>query len=183
MGTIIVSTNVTLDGISQDPTGDEGFAFGGWFEEMSPADREAWAKIEFEEAMSTDAMLFGARSYEWFASRWVGREGDWGQRLQNLPKYVVRSRPGRDDWGPTHDIDGDVVAQISTLKDSIDGTIVVYASYQLVQTLVEHDLVDEVRLFVFPHLVGQEDVCSASSALASPFEWSVQTESAMVSST
>lgn len=101
MGKIVVSTNVTLDGISQDPTGDEDFEFGGWFNQIPDADREAWVKAEFDEALSTDAVLLGGRSYEWFAERWVGREGAWGERLQSLPKYVVRSTDGRFDWGPT----------------------------------------------------------------------------------
>src|SRR5689334_21765950 len=106
MGSIVISTNVTLGGMSQDPTGEEGFAFGGWFETMSPSDREAWAKIEYEEAMATEAYLIGGRTYEWFASKWVGREGAWGERLMEIPKYVVRTSEGRSDWGPTHVIDG-----------------------------------------------------------------------------
>jgi dihydrofolate reductase len=154
MGRIVVSTNTTIDGISQDPTGEEGFAFGGWFTRISDADREAWAKAEFDEALGTAAILLGARSYEWFAQRWVGRPGDWAVRLNELPKYVVRTSAGRSDWGPTTELVGDVATQIARLKQSIDGDIVVYASHQLVPTLMEHDLVDEVRLIVFPHVVG-----------------------------
>jgi dihydrofolate reductase len=154
MGRIVVSTNVTLDGISQDPTGDEGFKFGGWFLRISDTDREAWAKTEYDEAMGTDAYLLGGRSYEYFAERWVGREGGWAERMQGLPKYVVRSSAGRSDWGPTTVIAGDVVDKVSKLKQTIAGDIVVYASYQLVQTLLEHDLVDEVRIIVFPSVLG-----------------------------
>jgi dihydrofolate reductase len=154
MGRIVVSTNVTLDGISQDPTGDEGFTFGGWFLQISDADREAWAKAEYEEALGTDAYLLGGRSYEWFAQRWVGREDAWAKRMDGLPKYVVRSTAGRSDWGPTTVLDGDVVGAVSKLKQSVAGDIVVYASYQLVHTLMEHDLVDEVRLIVFPRVLG-----------------------------
>jgi dihydrofolate reductase len=154
MGKIVVSTNVTLDGISQDPTGDEGFKFGGWFNQISDADREAWAGATCEEVLGIDALLLGGRSYEWFAERWVGREGAWGERLQSLPKYVVRSTDGRSDWGPTTVLDSDIVGEVSKLRQAIAGDIVVYASYQLVRTLLEHDLVDEIRLIVFPQVLG-----------------------------
>jgi dihydrofolate reductase len=154
MGRIVLSTNVTLDGIAQDPTGDEGFEFGGWFNRLDEEDREAWAKTFFDEAMATDAILLGARSYEWFAPRWVGREGMWAERLAKLPKYLVRSGHGRSDWGPTTVLRGDVVPAVTKLKQEVEGHIALYASYQLVRTLVEHDLVDEVRLMVFPSVVG-----------------------------
>lgn len=154
MGRIVLSTNVTLDGIGQDPTADEGFEFGGWFNCIADEDREAWAKAFFAEAMATDALLLGARSYEWFASRWIGRDGAWADRLAELPKYVVRSGNGRCDWGPTTVLTGGVAAAVTRLKHQVDGHIALYASYQLVRTLVEHDLLDEVRLMVFPHIVG-----------------------------
>jgi dihydrofolate reductase len=154
MGRIVISTNSTIDGISQDPTGEEGFEFGGWFTRIPDTDREAWAKAEFEEALDTAAILVGGRSYEWFAERWVGRPGDWAERLNALHKYVVRTTAGRSDWGPTTELVGDIATEIAHLKQSIDGNIVVYASYQLVRTLIEHDLVDEVRLIIFPHVVG-----------------------------
>ncbi len=154
MGKIVLSTNATLDGVAQDPTGDENFEFGGWFNQISDEDREAWAKTFFDEAMATDAILLGARSYEWFASRWVGRDGAWADRLGSLPKYVVRSGDGRCDWGPTTVLAGDVVEAVSRLKQQVGGHIALYASYQLLRTLVENDLVDEVRLMVFPQVVG-----------------------------
>jgi dihydrofolate reductase len=154
MGRIVISTNATLDGISQDPTGEEGFEFGGWFVRIPDADREAWAKVEFEEALNTAALLVGGRSYEWFAQRWVGRPGDWAAALDRIPKYVVRSTAGRTDWGSTTVLTGDIAAEIASLRQRVDGDIVVYASYQLVRTIAEHDLIDEVRLIVFPHIVG-----------------------------
>jgi dihydrofolate reductase len=154
MGRIVISTNTTIDGISQDPTGEEGFEFGGWFTRIADSDREAWAKAEFDEALETAAILVGGRTYEWFAERWVGRPGDWADRLNGLPKYVVRTAPGRSDWGPTTELVGNIATEIAHVKQSIDGDIVVYASYQLVHTLMEHDLVDEVRLILFPHVVG-----------------------------
>jgi len=154
MGRIVVSTNATIDGISQDPTGEEDFEFGGWFTRIPDTDREAWAKAEYDEALGTAAILVGGRSYEWFAERWVGRPGDWAARLNGLHKYVVRTTAGRSDWGPTTEVVGDIPKQIAHLKQRIDGDIVVYASYQLVRTMMEHDLVDEVRLIIFPHVVG-----------------------------
>lgn len=154
MGRIVVSTNLTLDGVGQDPTGEEGLTSGGWFEQMSDATREAWGRLEFEEAMAVEACLIGGRSYEWFAQRWAGRGGAWGERLQSLPKYVVRTSAGRSDWGPTTVLSGDVPGEVAKLKQNIAGDIVVYASYQLVHTLFAHDLVDEVRLIVFPHVAG-----------------------------
>lgn len=154
MGRIVISTNMTLDGISQDPTGEEGFEFGGWFTRIPDTDREAWAKLEYQEALATAALLVGAHSYHWFAQRWVGRLGDWAAALNALPKYVVRTGQGRTDWGPTTVLTGDLAAEIADLKERIDGDIVVYASYQVVRLLAEQDLIDEVRLVVFPYVVG-----------------------------
>jgi dihydrofolate reductase len=154
MGKIIIDANVTLDGVGQDPDGAEGFAFGGWFTQISDADREAWAKLEFEACLRTDAVLLGGRTYEWFASRWLTREGAWAERLNSLPKYVVRSSAGRLDWGPTTVLDGDLVDEVTRLKQTVEGDIEVFASYQLVHALLEHDLADELRVYVFPRLAG-----------------------------
>jgi dihydrofolate reductase len=154
MGRIVVSTNVTLDGISQDPTGEEGFEHGGWFLKMSEADRAAWAEAELVEVRQAAALLLGGRSYEWFAPRWVGREGEMGERLTALPKYVVRSHEGRSDWGPTTVVDGDVAEAVARLKDDTDGDVLVYASYELVHALLESGLVDAVHVIVFPHVLG-----------------------------
>jgi dihydrofolate reductase len=154
MGRIVVSTNVTLDGISQDPVGDEGFELGGWFLKISDKDREAWAARTLDEAMHIQALLLGGRTYEWFARRWVGRPGATAERLNSLPKYVVRSQDGRSDWGPTTVLEGPVVEEAAALKASVAGDVVVYASYALVHTLLANDLIDEVRVFVFPHVLG-----------------------------
>jgi len=94
MGRIVISTNVTLDGVSQDPTGEEGTSVGGWFLRISASDREAWASLESTEAGNTAAFLLGGRSYEWFAQRWVGREDAWATSLSAVPKFVARSSPG-----------------------------------------------------------------------------------------
>jgi dihydrofolate reductase len=156
MGKIIISTNATLDGVIQDPDGGEGFALGSWFSPAGSPDREAWAKVETAEAMRTEALLLGRRSYEWFATRWASRSGDWADRLNSLPKYLVSSTlsEAAATWGPTTLLGGDVFKEISKVKQERDGDIVVYASYQLGQTLLEHDLVDELRLFVYPVVLG-----------------------------
>jgi len=154
MGTIVVSTNMTLDGVIEDPTGDEGFAHGGWFEEMSESDRAVWATIETEEVLGASALLLGGGSYEWFARRWAGREGVWGEALEALPKYVVTTRPVTTPWGLVTTLGGDPAADVRALKDSVNGEILVFGSGQLLGTLFNHDLVDELRLFVFPSALG-----------------------------
>lgn len=154
MGRIVVSTNMTLDGVIEDPTGDEGFVHGGWFEQMADTDRAAWAKIETEEALAASAMVFGARSYEWFASRWAGREGTWGERLQALPKYVVSRNPVETAWGDVSVLGGTPAGGVLSVKEAVDGDILVYGSGHLLGTLFENNLVDELRLFVFPAALG-----------------------------
>jgi dihydrofolate reductase len=154
MGKIVISENVSLDGVVQDPTGDEGFSFGGWFNQIADTDREAWAEVEFEEARRAQALLLGRRSDQWFAARWSSRSGEWADRLNSLPKYVVSSTVIDPHWNNSMVLTGDVVSEISKLKQELDGDIVVYASGQLVGTLMEHDLVDELRLMIYPVVLG-----------------------------
>jgi dihydrofolate reductase len=154
MGKIIVSENVSLDGVVQDPTGEEGFRHGGWFGQVGDKDREEWAKVEFEEALGAEALLLGRRSDEYFGTRWTGRSGEWADRLNSLPKYVVSSTLVDPEWSNSTVLKGDVVDEISKLKQELDGEVVVYASRQLVHTLMEHDLVDELRLMVYPFVLG-----------------------------
>jgi dihydrofolate reductase len=154
MGKIIVSENVSLDGVVQDPTGEEGFRFGGWFGQVEDKDREAWAKIELDEALGAEALLLGRRSDEWFAARWLSRSGEWADRLNSLPKYVVSSTLEEPKWSNSTVLKGDVVNEVSKLKRELDGDIVVYASTQLVHTLMEHDLIDELRLTIYPFVLG-----------------------------
>lgn len=154
MGRIVVSTNVTLDGVIEDPTGQEGFAHGGWFEQMADTDRAAWAKIETEEALAASALLFGARSYEWFATRWADREGTWGDRLRALPKYVVSRHPVQTAWGEVAVLGGTPAGGVRSIKEAVDGDVVVYGSGRLLGTLFDHDLVDELRLMLFPTALG-----------------------------
>jgi len=161
MGTIVVSENVTLDGVIQDPTGDEGHRFGGWFSRLDDKDREAWAKVEFDEAMGAEALLMGRRTYEWLATRWTTRTGPWADRLADLPKYVVSTTIERLDWPNSTVLK---VQEVARLKQRLAGEIVVNGSGRLVHTLFEHDLVDEVRLIVFPFVVGAgERIFSESS--------------------
>ena len=154
MGKIVVSENVSLDGVSQDPTGDEGFTFGGWFDPATAVDNEAWAKVELEEALGAEALLLGGRTYEFFAGRWNSRTGEWADRLRSLPKYVVSSTIEDLPWVNSTIVTGDVVNAVSTLKHKVDGDVVVYGSGRLVKTLMEHDLVDELRLMTHPIVVG-----------------------------
>jgi dihydrofolate reductase len=158
MGKIVISENVSLDGVTQDPTGEEGFRHGGWFLEVGDKDRQEWGKVEFDEALGTEALLLGRRSYEYFAAGWASRPGEWAHRLRSLPKYVVSSTPlAGPDWKNATVLNGDVVNEVSKLKQEIDGDVVVYGSRQLVRTLVEHDLVDELRLMVYPVVLGTGD--------------------------
>jgi len=154
MGRIVVSENVSLDGVVQDPTGEEGFKHGGWFNDITAADREGWAKLGLDEALSAQAFLLGRRSYEYLAARWPSRTGAWADRLNSLPKYVVSSTLVDPEWNNTTVLSGDVVDEVSKVKQDLVGEIVVAASRPLVHTLMEHDLVDEVRLIVYPVRLG-----------------------------
>ena len=154
MGKIVVATNVSLDGVVQDPDGQEGFAHGGWFGQFGGKDLEGWAKVETEEALHSEAILLGRKSDEWFAARWLGRTGEWADRLDSLPKYVVSSTLVEPKWSNATVLKGDVATEVSKLKQAIEGDILVYASYHLVRTLMAHALVDEFRLFIFPVVLG-----------------------------
>jgi len=154
MGKIVISENMSLDGVVQDPTGDEGFTRGGWFRQVGVKDRDEWARAEFEEAMGAEALLLGRRSDEYFALRWTQRSGEWADRLNSMRKYVVSATIQDPKWGNSTVLRGDVVDEVTKLKQELDGDIVVYASRQLVHTLMEHDLVDEVRLMVYPFVLG-----------------------------
>jgi dihydrofolate reductase len=154
MAKIIISENVTLDGVVQDPTGDEGFRVGGWFGQVENLDREEWARVELDEALGAEALLLGRRTYEFFAARWPTRSGQWADRLNTLPKYVVSATLQDPTWNNSTILTGDVIRQVSTLRRKVNGDIVVYGSFQLVHTLIEHDLVDELRLMIYPFVLG-----------------------------
>jgi dihydrofolate reductase len=155
MGRIVISDNTSLDGVIQDPTGDEGFKFGGWFDQMSDKDREDWAKVEFQEAQNSAAWLIGRATYTWFAERWAARPGEWADRLRSIPKFVVSSTLEQaTEWANCTVLKGDVVDEVSKLKQNLEGDILVYASSRLVQTLMENDLIDELRLMIHPFVLG-----------------------------
>jgi dihydrofolate reductase len=152
MGKIVVSDNVTLDGVIQDPAGDEGFRRGGWVGLIK--DRPELTKLALDEAVGAEALLLGRRSYEWLAARWPSRSGTLADRLNEMPKYVVSSTLDNPDWNNSTVLKGDAVAAVSKLKHKLKGEIIVPASFQLVHTLTEHDLVDELRLKIFPVVLG-----------------------------
>jgi dihydrofolate reductase len=152
MGRIVVSDNVSLDGVVQDPAGDEGFKVGGWVGLIK--DRPELTKLALDEALGAEALLLGRRSYEWFGARWPSRSGELADRLNSLPKYVVSSTLENPEWNNSRVLNGDAVEEVSRLKHELKGEIVVPASFQLVRTLMEHDLVDELRLKVFPVVLG-----------------------------
>jgi len=154
MGRIVVSENVSLDGVIQDPAGVEGFRLGGWVGRIGSQGREEAAKAALDEALGAEAMLWGRRTYEFFAARWPSRSGPLADRLNSMPKYVVSSTLEASDWNNTTVLKGDVINEVSKLKAKIDGEIVVAASFKLWHTLMEHGLVDELRLMVYPVVLG-----------------------------
>jgi dihydrofolate reductase len=154
MGRIVLSQNITLDGVVEDPTGEEGFKHGGWFNQMSAADREAWAMVERAEANEAEALLLGRRSYEFFATRWPSRTGDWADGLNAMPKYVVSSTLEQPSWNNTVVLNGEPATEVTKLKEALSGEIVIYASAQLAGTLIHNDLIDELRLTICPVLLG-----------------------------
>jgi dihydrofolate reductase len=152
MGKIVISENVSLDGVVQDPAGDEGFERGGWVGRIAAL--PDLAKVTLDEALGTEALLLGRRSYEWLAARWPSRSGELADRLNSLPKYVVSSTLVDPDWNNSTVLKGDVVNEVAKLKRELNGEINVPGSFQLLRTLMEHDLVDELRLKVFPVVLG-----------------------------
>jgi dihydrofolate reductase len=154
MGKIVISQNVTLDGVVQDPSGGEGFRHGGWFGQFIGQDWAGWEELELAETQSAEALLLGRRSDEYFANQAQHVSGEWVENLNRLPKYVVSSTLQEPKWTNATVLSGDAVDEVSTLKGQIRGEIVVYGSRRLVHTLIEHDLVDELRLLVFPVVLG-----------------------------
>jgi dihydrofolate reductase len=154
VGELVISENVTLDGVVQDPAGAEGFGRGGWVGRVGERGREEAAKVLLDEALRAEAQLFGRRTYEFLAARWPSRSGELADRLNDMPKYVVSSTLKDPDWNNSTVLTGDVVQAVSKLKEELDGEIVVAGSIRLARTLMEHDLVDELRLMVYPVVLG-----------------------------
>jgi dihydrofolate reductase len=152
MGKIVVTENVSLDGVIEDPTGAEGLRVGGWFFEIDRG--EDGEKFTLDKTLGTEALLLGRRTYGFFAATWPSRGGELADKMNSLPKYVVSSTLEDPEWNNSTVLRGDAVDEASKLKHELDGEIVVLGSPQLARTLIEHDLVDELRLIVYPVVLG-----------------------------
>ena len=152
MGKIVVTAFVSLDGVMEDPGGAEDFKYKGWSFEFDRGDEGEQFKLN--ETLASEALLLGRKTYEGFAEAWPSREGEFADRFNSMPKYVVSSTLEEPTWTNTTVLDGDVVEEVTKLKQEVDGDIVVHGSAQLTQTLLEADLVDELRLMVFPVALG-----------------------------
>jgi dihydrofolate reductase len=151
MGRIVVTEFVSLDGVMEDPGGAEDYRYGGW---TFAIERGEGDRFKLEEALDTDALLLGRRTYEGFAAAWRSREGEFADKFNSMPKYVVSSTLREPEWNNSTVLAGDVAQEVTGLKESIDGNIVVHGSAQLAQALIEQDLIDELRLMVFPVILG-----------------------------
>jgi dihydrofolate reductase len=152
MGRIVVTEFVSLDGVMEDPGGSEDFRHGGWSFEFNRG--EEGNQFKLDETLATEALLLGRVTYEGFAASWPDREGEFADKFNSMPKYVVSSTLEAPEWNNSTVLDGDILQEVGKLKDELDGDIVVHGSARLVRTLLEHDLVDEVRLMVFPVVLG-----------------------------
>jgi dihydrofolate reductase len=152
MGRIVVTEFVSLDGVMEDPGGAENFRHGGWSFAISRGDEGD--KFKLDEALSAEALLLGRVTYEGFAEAWPSREGEFADKFNTMPKYVVSSTLEDPEWNNTTVLKGDVKEEVEKLRQEQDGDIVVHGSARLVQTLIEHDLVDELRLMVYPVVLG-----------------------------
>jgi len=152
MARIIVTEFVSLDGVMEAPGGGESYKHGGWtFKIDRGAEGE---KFKLDETLSTGALLLGRRTYEGFAKAWPSMKGEFADKFNGMPKYVVSSTLRKPSWNNTTVLTGDVVNEVNRLKEQLKGDITVHGSAQLAQTLLEHDLVDELHLMLFPVLLG-----------------------------
>ena len=152
MGRIVVTEFVSLDGVMEDPGGAENFAQGGWSFKISRGDEGD--KFKLDETFASEALLLGRVTYEGFAKAWPSMEGDFADKFNSMPKYVVSSTLEDPEWNNSTVLRGDVVEEVGKLRQELDGDIVVHGSARLVQTLIEQDLVDEIRLMVYPVVLG-----------------------------
>jgi dihydrofolate reductase len=152
MGKIIVTEFISLDGVIEDPGGSEDFKYGGWSFEFSRG--EEGDKFKVDEALEAEALLLGRVTYEGFADAWPTRTGEFADKFNSMPKYVVSSTMESPPWNNSTVIKGDIAEAVTTLREQLEGTIAVHGSAQLVQYLLEHDLVEELRLMVFPVVLG-----------------------------
>ncbi|TMM05150.1 MAG: dihydrofolate reductase [Actinobacteria bacterium] len=152
MGRIVVTEFVSLDGVMEAPGGGEDYKHGGWTFEIDRG--EEGNKFKLDETLGAEALLLGRRTYEGFAAAWPSREGEFAAKFNGMPKYVVSSTLENPEWNNSTVLKGDLVEEVSRLRDTAAGDVYVHGSAQLVQALVEHDLVDELRLMVFPVVLG-----------------------------
>jgi dihydrofolate reductase len=152
MSKVIVTEFVSLDGVMEAPGGGEGFKHAGWTFKINRG--EEGDQFKLDETRDAEALLLGRVTYEGFAAAWPSRKGEFADKLNSMPKYVVSSTLKEPEWNNSTVLKGDVVEEVQKLRQRLDGNIVVHGSAQLVQTLVEHDLVDELRLMVFPVVLG-----------------------------
>jgi dihydrofolate reductase len=152
MGRIVVTEFVSLDGVMEDPGGSEDFKHGGWTFEISRGDEGD--KFKLDETMATDALLLGRVTYEGFAKAWPTREGEFADKFNSMPKHVVSSTLKDPEWTNTTVLEGDLADEVAKLKEQYEGDVVVHGSRQLAQALLDQDLVDELRLMVFPVVLG-----------------------------
>jgi dihydrofolate reductase len=155
MGKVVVTEFISLDGVFEDPGGGEDFEHGGWTFKFDRG--EDGDKFKFDELMAADAQLLGRVTYEGFAAAWPSMSDDVGfaDKMNAMPKYVVSRTLEQADWNNSTVIRDDVPGEVARLKDEVDGDIVVAGSGQLVRTLMEHGLIDEYRLMVFPVVLGK----------------------------
>jgi dihydrofolate reductase len=153
VGRIVVTEFVSLDGVMEDPGGAEDFKYGGWTFEISRGDEGD--KFKLDEAFASDALLLGRVTYDGFAAAWPTREGAFADKFNSMPKYVVSSTLENPEWNNSTVLKGDIAEEVAKLKQQQNGDIVVHGSAQLAQTLLDHDLVDELRVMLFPVVLGR----------------------------
>ena len=152
MGKVVVTEFVSMDGVMEAPGGGEDFKHGGWSFEIARGEKGDQFKLD--ETRRTEALLLGRRTYEGFAAAWPSRQGEFADKFNNMPKYVVSSTLADAKWNNSTVLKGKLVDEVPKLKRSVSGDIVVHGSASLVQALIEHDLVDELRLMMFPVVLG-----------------------------
>jgi dihydrofolate reductase len=152
MGKIVITEFISIDGVVEDPGGSEDFEYGGWSFEFSRG--EEGDKFKLDETAASDALLLGRVTYEGFADAWPSREGEFADKFNNMPKYVVSSTLTDPEWTNSTVVEGDLEEAVAKLREEHDGDVVVHGSAQLAHALIDKDLVDELRLMVFPVVLG-----------------------------
>ena len=168
MGHLVITEFVSVDGVMEDPGGSEDFKYGGWSFEISRGDDGDQFKLD--ETRESEALLLGRVTYEGFAEAWPTRTGEFADKFNSMPKYVVSSTMKQPTWTNTKVLTGDVAGEVSNLRQKLDGNIVVHGSAQLAQFLLEHDLVDELRLMVFPVVLGTGKKFFGSTSAKRPLQ-------------